>query len=115
MKKEKEAQKIGEQIKDLVDQLVAIANNKPIDKRALRQPGITTSTKGGSGALSLLINEGFFDSPKDLNSIMEKLKEIGRYYPTPSVSMNLLNLTKRRTFNRLKDKETKGWQYVLRK
>lgn len=112
----KGAEKIGEQIKELVDQLVAIADSKSIDKKALRQPGITTTTKGASGAISLLINEGFFDSPKDLNSIMDKLKEIGRYYPKPSVSMNLLNLTKRRTFNRLpKDKETKGWQYVLRK
>lgn len=115
MKKEKEALNIGEQIKELVDQLVAISDSKPIDKKVLRQTGITTTTKGASGALSLLINEGFFDSPKDLNLIMEKLKEIGRYYPKPTVSMNLLNLTKRRTFNRLKDNETKGWQYVLRK
>ena len=111
----KEAQKIGEQIKELVDRLVAMASSQPIDKKVLKRTGIATTTKGASGALSLLINEGFFDSPKDLNSIMGKLKEIGRYYPTPSVSMNLLNLTKRRTFNRLKDKETKGWQYVLRK
>ena len=111
----KEAQEIGEQIKELVDQLVGMASSQPIDKKVLKRTGIATTTKGASGALSLLINEGFFDSPKNFNLIMGKLKEIGRYYPKPTVSMNLLNLTKRRTFNRLKDKETKGWQYVLRK
>jgi hypothetical protein len=110
-----EAQKIGKQIKELLDQLVAMAISKPIDKKGLKRTGIATATKGASGALSLLINEGFFDLPKDLNLIMEKMKEIGRYYPKTTVSMNLLNLTKRRTFNRIKDKKTRKWQYVLRK
>jgi hypothetical protein len=111
----KEAQKIAEQIKELLEQLVAMASSQPLDKKVSKSFGIATASKGASGALSLLINEGFFDSPKDLNLIMEKLKEIGRYYPKTTVSMNLLNLTKRRTFNRIKDKETKNWQYVLRK
>lgn len=110
-----EAKKIGEQIKDLANHLVAMASSQPVDKKKLKRIGISTATKGASGALSLLINEGFFDSPKNLNLIMEKLKEIGRYYPKPTVSMNLLNLTKRRTFNRIKDKKTRNWQYVLRK
>ncbi|MDD5773694.1 MAG: hypothetical protein PHX78_09555 [bacterium] len=110
----KNVQKIVEQIKELLDQLATIAGGQHVDKKLLVKSGSATS-KGASGALLLLINEGFFDSPKDFSSIMEKLKEIGRYYPKPTVSMNLLNLTKRRTFSRLKNNDVAGWQYTLRK
>jgi len=111
----KEIHKLGEHIKELVDQLVKIAASQATDKKVLNRNSMKTTAKGASGGLSLLINEGFFDSPKDLNSTMERLKEIGRYYPRSTVSMNLLNFTKRRTFNRIKNKESGTWQYVLRK
>ena len=112
----KEPQKIAEEIKVLVDQLVVMAGKHPkISKLSSKQVNMTSTTKGASGALAMLIEEGFFDKPKDISSIMGKLKEIGRYYSRMNISMNLLNLTKRRTFNRFKDKETKNWQYVLRK
>lgn len=104
-------QKIAEQIKNLVDELVAMSIN---EKKGKKQ-NIATPNKGAIGALSMLIEEGFFDEPKDISIIMEKLKEVGRYYPNTTVSMNLLNLTRRRVFNRLKDKDKKNWLYVLRK
>lgn len=104
-------QKIADQIKALLDQLVGMTGEKAGAKRVVS----TSSPKGASGALKILTDDGFFDTPQDISKIMEKLKEIGRYYPQTSVSMNLLNLTKRREFNRIKDKETKNWLYVLRK
>lgn len=107
---------IAEQIKVLLDELVTMAGENPTSKpSSKRQVANIVAPKGASGTLTMLINEGFFDAPKDISTIMEKLKEIGRYYPQTTVSMNLLNLTKRRIFNRLKDKETKNWLYVLRK
>ncbi|MCJ7786632.1 hypothetical protein MUP06_00215 [Patescibacteria group bacterium] len=106
----KEAQKIADQIKQLVDQLAAMATAKSSVGKPLAK-----AKKGASGSLSMLIEEGFFDSPKDLPTIMSRLEEIGHWYPKPTVSMNLLNLTKRRTFNRLKDTKNKNWKYVLRK
>ena len=109
-------QSIAEQIKLLLDELVTMVEDKPTSKSTSKHQIVkVVAPKGASGALAMLMNEGFFDTPKDISTIMEKLKEIGRYYPQTSVSMNLLNLTKRRTFNRLKDKETKNWLYVLRK
>jgi len=107
-------QKIAEQIKQLLDELVAMAGEK-LKSSSKRKVTSVIASKGASGALTMLMNEGFFGTPKDISTIMEKLKEIGRYYPQTTVSMNLLNLTKRRTFNRLKDKDTKNWLYVLRK
>lgn len=104
-------QKIAEQIKNLVDELVAMS----INGKKVKKQSITTNIKGAIGALTMLTEEGFFDTPKDISTIMEKLKEIGRYYPKTSISMNLLNLTRRRVFNRLKEKNKKNWLYVLRK
>jgi hypothetical protein len=110
----KDAHIIADKIKTLVDQLAALSGGQSRG-RLLQQPKPTSVAKGASGALSALMEEGFFDTPKGLSSIFEKLQEIGRYYPRTTVSMNLLNLTKRRVLNRLKDKETRNWQYVLRK
>jgi len=110
----KDVQKIAEEIKQLVDQLVAVSTAGPsVGKDFVKAK--TRPKKGSSGALSMLIEEGFFDSPKDLQTIIGRLQEIGHWHPKPNVSMNLLNLTKRRIFNRLKDNKTKKWQYVLRK
>jgi len=111
---DKNAQKIIEEIKNLLDQLASIYEGKPI-KKLVKQSKSVNITKGASGALSMLIEEGFFDKPKDISAITGRLQEIGRYYPRTSVAMNLLNFTKRRVFNRLKSKGVKNWQYVLRK
>ena len=71
--------------------------------------------KGAIGAIQLLIEEGFFDTPKDVISVLGKLEEIGHYHQRASVEMNLLNLTKRRELNRFKGQKTKKWEYVIRK
>ena len=108
-------QKIVEQIKLLLDELIVLVGEKPPLKSNIKNKVANAPRKGASGALAMLTDEGFFDSPKEISTIMEKLKEIGRHYPQTTVAMNLLNLTKRRIFNRLKDKGSKNWLYVLRK
>jgi len=110
----KDAQKIAEEIKQLVDQLTEMSINEPSAGKVSGQVK-SKHKRGASGALSILIEEGFFNSPKDLSAIMSRLQEIGHWHKKPNVSMNLLNLTKRRTFNRIKDTKTKKWQYVLRR
>ena len=110
----KGAQEIAQQIKQLVDQLAALSGVKPSAVKPSTQVR-PQAPKGCSGGISTLIEEEFFDSPKDLGAVMGKLKEIGHHYSGSTVSMNLLNLTKRRTFTRTKDSKTKKWQYVLRR
>ena len=110
-----DTRQIVEQIKNLVDELATMSGDVSVKKQTTKKRESISIPKGATGALTILTEDGFFDAPKDISTIMEKLKEIGRYYPQTSISMNLLNLTKRRIFNRLKDKDTKNWLYVLRK
>ena len=112
----KEAQKVAEQIKNLVDQLAAMSIRQPGNQKFFPEVGKeATKKKGAAGALSILRDEGFFDKPQDLAAVMSRLEQVGHYHPKSTVAMNLLNLTKRRTFSRIKDNKTKQWQYVLRK
>jgi len=112
---QKSPQEIAEEIKRLVDQLVVATKSISSHKKDIERTSPPKSQKGAIGALSILIEEGFFDSPKNLSTIMGKLQEIGRHYPQSSVSMNLLNLTRRRTLTRIMDSKTKAWQYVIRR
>jgi hypothetical protein len=103
------------QIKKLVDELAALSHKHALPTEHNGNLQKPDSKKGAAGAISMLIEEGFFNSPKNLKAILEKLKEIGRYYPTGLVSMNLLNLTRRRIMNRIKEGDNKGWKYIIRK
>jgi hypothetical protein len=109
------AEELITQIKKLVDELFALSHKRaPLTEHSANQKKIS-SKKGAAGAISMLIEEGFFNSPKDLQSVLEKLKEIGRYYAKGLVSMNLLNLTRRRVMNRIKEGDNKKWKYVIRR
>jgi len=108
-------EKLIVQIKKLVDEYFALSHKRvPLIEHRAKQKN-TYTKKGAAGAISMLIEEGFFNSPKDLQSVLEKLKEIGRYYAKGLVSMNLLNLTRRRVMNRIKEGDNKNWKYVIRK
>lgn len=110
--RKKDIYKIAGQIKELVDQLIIVAGRQSTDVKSSVK---VAAKKGCSGALMLLIEERFFDTPKEISSVMEKLREIGHYHKQTAVAMNLLNLAKKRTLNRFRNKETKNWEYVLRK
>ncbi|OGF28193.1 hypothetical protein A2303_00355 [Candidatus Falkowbacteria bacterium RIFOXYB2_FULL_47_14] len=110
----KQAEGLVNQIKGLIDELAQMTDSS---SKKVNSKGASTveKTKGAIGGLNILLKEGFFDTPQDLSSVLKKLQEIGRYYPRPSVAMNLLNLTKKRILTRIKNKTTKGWQYVIHK
>ena len=104
------------EIKGLLDELdksfgVDPSRNK-ITSRASKS---IASSKGALGAINVLIDENFFDVPKGISAVIERLTQIGHYHNRTAVAMNLLNLTKRRILNRFKNKETKNWGYVIRK
>lgn len=105
------------EIRALVDELEAATGGNPTlhKKTVSKQPSSPVIPKGALGAITMLLDEGFFDAPKEIGSLMEKLKEIGHYHKRTAVAMNLLNLTKRRVLNRFKNKDTKNWEYVIRK
>ncbi|MDD2678239.1 MAG: hypothetical protein PHN95_02435 [Candidatus Pacebacteria bacterium] len=104
------------EIKDLLDELGSSLGVKTGHGQIAKKTKIDTSPpRGVLGAINMLIEEKFFDTPKEISAVIEKLKEVGHYHKSTAVAMNLLNLTKRRTLNRFKNKETKNWEYVIRK
>lgn len=56
--------------------------------------------------------EGFFNKPKGLSEIKEKLASMGMIYPVTSISGTVLSLVKRRELGRVK--EDGRWCYVTR-
>lgn len=76
---------------------------------------IKKDTSGATGGLRILVSEGYFDEPKQLPAIVERLKQEGRHYSNATVSMGLLNLVRERVLIRFRDKGDKKWKYVIRK
>jgi len=106
------------EIKSLVDELEGTMGGPPSAYKKPsknKQPSPVVVPKGAHGAIAMLIDEGFFNVPKEIAAVLEKLKDIGHYHDRTAIAMNLLNLTKRKVLNRFKNKETKNWEYVIRK
>jgi len=112
----KDPKKITEQIISLVNELAELAG-----ARTKKFPVLIRTTKrkvtGATGGLRSLIDEGSFDSPKQLPEIVDKLRQEGRHYSQAAVSMGLLNLVRERILTRFKEKKgkIKIWKYVIRK
>ena len=113
----RDPQIILSEIKSLVEELELALDGSPLKhkKPGLKKSSAVKKPKGVPGSLSILIEEGFFDTPRERNSVMERLKEIGHYHKPPAVGMNLLEMTRKRILNRFKNKDTKNWEYVIRK
>lgn len=103
----------------IVAEIVALANElaalKGSTHKAHKTVTRTTPLKGVAGAQAALMEEGFFNKPKELQAVLNRLKEMGHYHAKSSVAMSLLNMTKRRVLNRFKNGETGNWEYVIRK
>jgi len=104
------------EIKDLLDELEGSFGVKAGHSQVTKKIKVDTSPpRGALGAINMLIEEKFFDTPKEISAVIEKLKEVGHYHKSTAIAMNLLNLTKKRILNRFKNKKTKNWEYVIRK
>ena len=105
-------------MRNLLDELEKASGIKQSDHKKTRlKQSVSIARKGVMGAILTLVEEGFFNKPQTKSKIMEKLKEIGHYDKPETVSMNLLNLTKKRKkLNRFKHKKYKNqWEYVIRR
>ena len=71
------------------------------------------TTTGCVGALQSLIDEGFFAELKKIEEVLPKLEEEGEPYSRELVSMNLLNLVKKKFLRRIK--RDNKWNYIVRK
>ena len=105
------------EIRILVDELESVlgGGSAPHKRPDMKKASPVVVPKGSAGAMTILIEEGFFDTPKEIASIMKKLREIGHYHKAPTIGMRLLNLTRKRILTRFQNKSTKNWEYVIRK
>ncbi len=105
------------EIRSLVDELELVLGSEPTTDKRLRikKSSPAVPAKGSVGSINILIEEGFFDTPKEIASVMGKLKEIGHSHKKPAISMSLLSLTKKRILTRSQNESTKNWEYMIRK
>lgn len=113
-------EQLVQQIMAAVTELAALAG-APIDRSRLQpkfQKSLVIEKKdmsGATGGLRLLSEESKLNTPKKLPEIIELLRQDGRHYSRPAVSMGLLNLVRERVLTRFRDKGDKDWKYVIRK
>ncbi len=79
------------------------------EKRSLRRK---SSKIGPMGLILELKSEGFFDSPKSVTEIRDKLQENAHHYPLSSLSPALIRLVRNRELGRLK--QGGKWTWVKR-
>lgn len=95
-----------------VADLLAIFQRGEAPAAALRprtQAG-PTSRRGPLELLLVLIDDGFFKTPKELGSVKQALEAQGHFYPTTTLSPLMLRLVRRKILRRIKD--AKRWTYV---
>lgn len=111
----RKAQELATQIKQLTDELVTLAKGTNTSSKPISSQKRAPMPKGASGALTILKEDDYFGQPRELSMVMDRLKEMGFYHQKTTISMNLLNMTKRRELIRFRSKKTKNWEYVIRK
>lgn len=113
----KDPKQLAENIIALVSELAGLAGvvllNEPIKSGRIKNTAKDTS--GATGGLRILIDEGYFNDPRQLPEIIDRLKQEGRHYSNATISMGLLNLVRERILIRFRDKGDKKWKYIIRK
>jgi hypothetical protein len=110
----RKANEIIAEIKVLLDELEGAEAGGSSSKNVQAVKKVIKKATGCIGAIQELIDEGFFEAQKTASEVIDKLKEEGQpSYSHGLVSMNLLNLVKRKVLRRVKENDQ--WQYILRK
>lgn len=113
-----EATKLATEIIDKVNRLAKLAEANLESLMSLAEPKndqTKKKSKGATGGLRYLIEDGFFENPKVLTEVRERLKQEGRHYPNPTISMGLLGLVRERELTRIQEDGKKIWKYVIRR
>lgn len=101
-----EVQSLLQRITELEKRVDALEKQKPKQAKKLKKED---EFKGLAGAIFDLIQESFFDKPRELNEIQKQLKANGVFYPVTSYPDSLLRLVRKKKLRRINEK---GWRYV---
>jgi len=110
MKRNKE--QIIKEINDLLIELSSFDKEADVMEGKMKA-GKKNLVSGCIGVLQSLIDDGFFDELKKIENVLVKLEEEGEPYSRELVSMNLLNIVRKKTLRRIK--RDNKWHYIVRK
>jgi|SRR5208282_2223830 len=99
-----------EEVQKIVEQMHGGARGTKKQTRSPAKTGKRLPT--ATDAILELSAEGFFDKPKALADIKQKLASQGMIYPITSLSAVVLGIVRRRQLGRVK--EEGRWSYVSR-
>lgn len=107
-----------EEVQEIIGQMGGGARHSKGAAGASGKPARKPSSKAGkrlpsaTDAILELNEEGFFDKPKGLADIKQKLADQGMIYPVTTLSGVVLPLVRRRQLGRVK--QDGRWSYVSR-
>lgn len=110
------------QMRELLDELEVIsgASSKQSRRREAKAKKVSKRKyRGPSGGVQLLLDEGFFKTPKVMAAVEDRLRQEGYHYRQSAVAMALLRAVRKRLLTRLSSKDAKDvkekWSYAERK
>jgi DNA invertase Pin-like site-specific DNA recombinase len=110
-----DARQIIKKINGLLSQLEKKMESQDTGRGVYPSKPAGMAKKGPAGLISTLLDDGFFEEPRELQAVLNKMREMGHSYSRQSIAMNLLNMTKGRILSRTKSKSTGTWQYIINK
>jgi len=105
-------QEIKKRFEDIEKRLDLIENKRENERS---KKASSKSLKGIVGGIQELIDSSFFDSPKSISEVIEKLKVEGHFGSKQTIDASVRKdfFKRKRILTRIK--EGKTWKYVIRK
>ena len=107
--------KIEQLLKNHEERLSALENKLEITKTNSVGENKSPDFSGLSGGIRYLITDGFFDSPRSLREIFDKLKENAYYYDKSAVQKTVAIYFMKRDKILTRFKVENAWKYVIKK
>lgn len=100
----------GKTLNKIESVLKSFSKNDNLPKPTKQQKSKGKKYSGLRGTLTEMIQDSFFDTPKELKEIMNEMKARAVFYPRTNYPDSLLRMVKEKQLRRLK--ENKKWKYV---
>ena len=100
---------------DAIEKRLEKLEQSLFESTSLQTKSKTSTYEGLTGGIRFLLNNNFFDKPKNLSEVVDELKRKGYHYPKESISTSLIRqfVKSKRALTRIK--ENAKWNYVKRK
>lgn len=109
-------QEIKRILEDHENRLTRLEGNKAVKPKSLKEEKITTWYRKGSTTEKILSLGGFFNQPRTVKEILDKLKEKDYHFKASDITLPLRNIVRNGALKKTKTlsdgKKLKKWTYV---